>query len=56
MEIVKWANRTLMPLVPISSGPPRFHGDTIPSVGGSVIVDLRKMKRIMRIDQKTGLR
>jgi len=55
MEIVKWANRTLTPLVPISSGPPRFHGDTIPSVGGSVIVDLRKMKRIMRIDRKNRI-
>jgi len=50
-KIVKWANETLTPLVPISSGPPHFRGDTIPSEGGSVIVDLTNMKRIIRIDR-----
>ena len=49
-QIVKWANETLTPLIPISSGPPHFRGDTIPSVGGAVIVDLGRMKRILRID------
>ena len=37
-KLVKWANRTLMPLIPISSGPPHFRGDTVPQQGG-VIVD-----------------
>jgi hypothetical protein len=47
--IVKLANESKMPLVPVSSGPPRFHGDTIPSQSG-IIVDFRKMKRILKID------
>src|SRR4030043_967685 len=49
-EIVEWANETLSPLVPVSSGPPHFRGDTIPSVGGAVIVDLSRMKKILRVD------
>ena len=44
-DIVEWANETLTPLVPVSSGPPHFRGDSIPSVGGAVIVDLGRMKR-----------
>jgi FAD/FMN-containing dehydrogenase len=51
-KIVEWANETLTPLIPISSGPPHFRGDTVPSVGGSVIVDLSRMKRIIRIDPR----
>ncbi len=49
-KIVEWANETLSPLVPVSSGPPHFRGDSVPSVGGAVIVDRRGMKRILRID------
>ncbi len=49
-EIVKWANETMTPLVPVSSGPPHFRGATVPSMGGSVIVDLSGMKRIVHID------
>ena len=49
-EIVRWANETLTPLVPVSSGPPHFRGDTVPSAGGAVIVDLSDMKRIVRVD------
>lgn len=51
-EVVKWANETMTPLVPVSSGPPHFRGDTLPRVGGSVIVDLSRMKKIMRIDAR----
>jgi FAD/FMN-containing dehydrogenase len=51
-EIVRWANKTLTTLVPVSSGPPHFRGDTVPSVGGSVIVDLSRMKRIIRVDSR----
>ena len=54
-EIVKWANRTSTPLVPVSSGHPHFHGDTIPSTGGAVIVDLSGMKRIIRIDRRNRM-
>jgi len=51
-RIVGFANKTLTPLIPVSSGSPRFRGDTIPSIGGTVIIDLSKMKRIIRIDRK----
>ena len=51
-KIVRLANDMGTPLVPISSGAPHFRGDTIPSVGGAVIVDLHGMNRILRIDSK----
>lgn len=50
-EIVKWANETHTPLVPVSSGPPHLHGDTVPSVSGAVIVNLSQMNKIIRIDR-----
>jgi FAD/FMN-containing dehydrogenase len=51
-RIVEFANRTRFPLIPVSSGPPRMSGTTIPKVKGTVIVDLRKMNRIIRVDAK----
>ena len=51
-DIVKWANESRTPLVPVSSGPPHFRGATIPSVGGAVIVDLCRMNRIIRVDRR----
>jgi FAD/FMN-containing dehydrogenase len=53
--IVQWANKTGTPLVPISSGPPRFRGDTVPSLPGTVIVDLSRMNRIIRIDRRNRM-
>lgn len=47
--IVRLANENKMPLTPVSSGPPRFHGDTIPTQGGA-IVDFSRMNRIIKID------
>lgn len=54
-RIVKWANKTNTPLVPISSGPPHFHGDTIPGLPGTIIIDLSGMKRIIRIDRRNRM-
>jgi FAD/FMN-containing dehydrogenase len=48
-EMVKLANESKMPLVPVSSGTPRFHGDTLPDQSG-VIVDFSRMKRVFKID------
>ena len=45
-DLVKWANEVLTPLVPVSSGAPHDRGDTVPSIGGAVIVDLSGMKHI----------
>jgi FAD/FMN-containing dehydrogenase len=50
-KIVGLANKTLTPLVPVSSGPPHFRGDTVPGTGGAIIVDLSKMKKIIRVDR-----
>jgi FAD/FMN-containing dehydrogenase len=54
-QLVKWANRTGTTLVPVSSGPPHFRGDTVPSVGESVIVDLSRMKQIKSIDRRNRI-
>jgi hypothetical protein len=53
--IVRWANETLTPLVPMSSGPPHFRGDTVPSVEGAVIVELSRMKRVIRVDPRNKI-
>jgi FAD/FMN-containing dehydrogenase len=50
-KIVKLANETRTPLVPVSSGPPHFRGVTVPGIGGAVIVDLSKMKKIINVDR-----
>jgi len=50
-KLVKYARETNTPLVPVSSGPPHFRGDTVPGVGGAIIVDLSGMKKIMRVDR-----
>jgi FAD/FMN-containing dehydrogenase len=51
-HIVKWANQTQTPLVPVSSGPPHFHGDTVPSSTGAVMVDLTGMNRTIKLDRR----
>jgi FAD/FMN-containing dehydrogenase len=48
--VVRWANEKRIPLVPVSSGAPHFRGDTVPGVEGAVIVDLRRMNKIIRVN------
>jgi FAD/FMN-containing dehydrogenase len=50
-RIVALARDTRTPLVPLSSGAPHFLGDTVPSVGSAIIVDLSGMKNIVRVDR-----
>ena len=50
VEIVEWANKESIPLIPVSSGGPRRRGSSLPKVDNTVIVDLSKMDRILRID------
>jgi FAD/FMN-containing dehydrogenase len=52
VAIVKWANETATPLVPVSSGPPHFHADTVPRTGGAVILDMSGMKKIYWTDKR----
>ncbi len=54
-KIVDMAKENKIPLVPCSSGPPRFHGDTIPVLGGSVIVDLSRMNNILTINRRNKI-
>jgi hypothetical protein len=49
-ELVAFANRTLTPLVPSSSGI-HFYGATLPEQGG-VVVDLSGMNKILQIDTR----
>jgi FAD/FMN-containing dehydrogenase len=51
-KIVNLARETLTPLVPVSSGAPHFRGDTVPGIGGAIIVDLSGMKKIIRVDRQ----
>jgi len=51
-KIVKWANKTNTPLIPVSSGPPHYKGDTIAGVPQAVVVDLSGMKRIISINSQ----
>ncbi|OGO32737.1 MAG: hypothetical protein A2Z29_07975 [Chloroflexi bacterium RBG_16_56_11] len=50
-RIVNLAREARLPLVPVSSGPPHRRGDTVPGVGGAVIVDLSGLKKIIRVDR-----
>lgn len=50
-SLVQAAKETLTPLVPVSSGPPHFRGDTVPSTGGAIVVDLSGMKDIVKVDR-----
>jgi len=52
-KIVNLAKETLTPLVPVSSGPPHFRGDTVPGTGGAVVVDLSGMKKIINVDRES---
>lgn len=54
-KIILWANKTNTPLVPVSSGPPHFHGDTVPGTDGAVIVDLTRLKKILNIDRRNRM-
>ena len=54
-QVVAWANQTATPLVPVSSSGPHFHGDTVPSVPGAVMLDLRRMDRILRVDRRNRM-
>jgi FAD/FMN-containing dehydrogenase len=53
--LIAWANATKTPLVPVSSGAPHFYGDTIPAVPGFVVVDLRGMNKILKIDRRNRM-
>ena len=51
-KLVNFAKETKTPLIPVSSGAPHFRGDTIPTIGGAVVVDMSGMKKIIHISRK----
>lgn len=53
-RIVKLANENKLSITPVSSGPPRFRGDTVPCEGG-IILDLSRLKRILKIDERNRI-
>jgi len=50
-KLVRLAKETETPLVPVSSGGPHFHGDTVPCTGDALVVDLSGMKKIDLIER-----
>jgi FAD/FMN-containing dehydrogenase len=51
-EVVRWANKTRTPLVPVSSTGVKLRGDSVPSVPEAVIVDLSGMKKILNVNRQ----
>lgn len=52
LKIVRWANDSRTPLVPVSSTGPRRRGDTVARVEGAVVVDLSGMNRLVHADNR----
>lgn len=52
MTVVRWANDTGTGLIPVSSTGRRRRGDTVPLRGGTVMVDLSAMKRLLHVDAR----
>ena len=51
-EIVRIANRYLIPLYPISTGRNLTYGGAAPNLSGSVVLDLKRMNRIIEVNDK----
>ncbi|MHA1752273.1 MAG: FAD-binding oxidoreductase, partial [Candidatus Helarchaeota archaeon] len=52
-DIIKLANQNNISIIPISSpNKYRFHGDTVPKSDNTIIMNLSKMNKILRIDKK----
>jgi 4-cresol dehydrogenase (hydroxylating) len=54
VELVKIANRYRIPIYPISTGKNLGYGGAAPAQAGSVVFDLKRMNRIVEIDERHG--
>ena len=54
-QIVRIANRYGIPLYPISTGRNLTYGGAAPTLTGSVVVDLKRMNRILEVDEKLNV-
>src|SRR5208282_4070118 len=50
--VMRIANRYKIPIYPISTGKNLGYGGSAPNYSGSVIVDLKRMNRIIEVDDK----
>jgi 4-cresol dehydrogenase (hydroxylating) len=53
-QIVRAANEHKIPLYPISTGKNLGYGGSAPILSGSVVVDLKRMNRILSVDEGRG--
>ena len=51
-QVVRTANTYKVPLFPISTGKNLGYGGSAPNLTGSVVVDLKRMNRILEVDDK----
>ena len=51
-QVVRTANKYRIPLYPISTGRNLTYGGSAPTLRGSVVVDLKRMNRILEVDDK----
>jgi len=54
VALVKIANRYKVPIYPISTGKNLGYGGAAPAVAGSVVLDLKRMNRVIEIDERNG--
>ncbi len=54
-QILRWANETRTPIVPLSSSGAHVNGGSVPSAAGAVQIDLRAMNAILRVDRRHRL-
>jgi 4-cresol dehydrogenase (hydroxylating) len=53
-EIVRIANRFRVPLYPISTGRNLGYGGSAPTYSGSVVIDLKRMNRIIEVNERNA--
>lgn len=53
-EIVRIANRFKVPLYPISTGRDLGYGGSAPTYSGSVVLDLKRMNRILEVNERNA--
>jgi 4-cresol dehydrogenase (hydroxylating) len=51
-QIVRIANRVRIPLFPIATGKNLGYGGSAPNLSGSVMIDLKRMNRVVEVDDK----
>jgi FAD/FMN-containing dehydrogenase len=51
-EIMRTANRYRIPIYPISTGKNLGYGGSAPNLSGSVVLDLKRMNKILKVDEE----